>query len=48
MLKEVGMSKNWNDKCNFSQIENFYRFRCVVAKVKLAVTREISEFPLNY
>ena len=34
-------------KGNFSKIEKFYRFCCIVAKVKLAVTREISGFPLK-
>ena len=47
MLKEVGMSKNWNDKGNFSEIEKFHRFYYIVAKVRLAVTRKISAFPFK-
>ena len=47
MLREVEMSKNWNDKENFSKIVKFYRFYCIVAKVQLAVTREISWFLLK-
>ena len=30
-----------------SKIEKFYRFYCIVAKVKVAVTREISAFPFK-
>ena len=41
------MSKNWNDKKNFSEIEKFYRCYCITAKVKMAVTWEITGFLLK-
>ena len=30
-----------------SKIEKFYRFYCIVAKVKVTITREISGFPFK-